>query len=113
MRERARDFSLTRSILNTTHPGANLIAVCLLLLAGMSVGQTRKRKMDDAAVLRARLVAAFDQDFDLVKDEFKTRSVARGGGIYWLARLKPKRTGCFCLQHTYHDRHENYSHIEQ
>jgi hypothetical protein len=93
------------------NPGANVIVVCLLLLfAGMSVGQTRKRKMLDAAVLRARLVAAFDQDFDLLKDEFKTR---RGGGIYWLAHLKPKRTGRFYLQHTYKDPHESYSHIEQ
>jgi len=62
------------------NPAANVMVVCLLLLlAGMSVGQTRKRKMVDAAVLRARLVAAFDQDFHLLKDEFKTR---RGGGIY-------------------------------
>src|SRR5437667_12529200 len=30
----------------------------------------------------------FGQDFDLLKDEFKTRSV--GGGTYWLAYLKPK-----------------------
>jgi hypothetical protein len=96
------------------NPRARVIAVCLLLLlAGMSVGQTRKRKMLDVAVLRARLVAAFDQDFDLLKDEFKTRSVGHGGGIYWLAHLKPGRTGRFYLQHTYHDPHENYSHIEQ
>src|SRR6266850_5895324 len=106
-----KDFSLSRSILRTMKPAANVIVVCLLLLlAGISVGQTRKRKMVDAAVLRARLVAAFDQDFELLKDEFKAR---RGGGIYWLAHLKPKRAGRFYLRHTYKDPHENYSHTEQ
>ena len=53
----------------------------------------------------------FGQDFDLLKDEFKTRSV--GGGTYWLPYLKPKRAGYFYLQHKYREHGGYYSHIEQ
>ena len=87
--------------------------LCFLLLTApfASVARSPEFQTPNAATLRSKFVEAFGKDFDLVKDEFKTQTP--GGGIYWLAHLKPKRTGRFYLQHTYKDPHENYSHIEQ
>ena len=88
------------------------ILCCLLLTAPCaSVARSPEFQTPNAATLRSKFVEALGKDFDLVKDEFKTQTP--GGGIYWLAHLKPKRTGRFYLQHTYKDPHENYSHIEQ
>src|SRR6267154_1014330 len=89
---------------------ANLIAVaCLLALACIATGQAPKPQRRDTAALRSRFEAAFGKDFDLVKDELKTRAVARGDGTYWLAFAKPKRTGYFYLQYRYHERFPVYS----
>lgn len=76
---------------------------CLFLLLASPVinAQSPKPRTADAASLRTGFVAAFGKDFDLVKDEMKTRSDERGGGTYWLAFVKPKRTGYFYLQYRY------------
>lgn len=78
---------LTLSLLST-------IAPWLMAQSGKPAG---------AATLRAKFVAAFGKDFDLVKDEMTTRAVARGGGTFWLAFVKPRRPGKFSLQYRYRE----------
>lgn len=73
----------------------------LLIVSQLITAQSSKSKPADAATLRTKFIAAFEKDFDLVKDEMKTRTVERGGGTYWLAFVKPKRTGHFYLQYRY------------
>ncbi|MGH3851684.1 MAG: hypothetical protein ACRDRT_18660, partial [Pseudonocardiaceae bacterium] len=86
----------TRSLINS---GLAFIT----LLTASSVLPAQSRKPPDAATLRTNFTAAFSKDFDLLKDEMKTRSVERGGGTYWLAFVKPKRTGYFYLQYRYQE----------
>jgi hypothetical protein len=98
---------------------ANIFAIralCIilpLLFVCSATGQKSKPKLPDEALLRAQFVNAFGSDFNLLKSEFKTRANARGGGLYWLAYLAPKRTGYFYLQHRYRDSDPLYSHVEQ
>lgn len=75
--------------------------IILLLASPLITAQSPKPRTPDSATLRTEFVAAFGKDFDLVKDEMKTRSVERGGGTYWLAFVKPKCTGYFYLQYRY------------
>jgi hypothetical protein len=63
----------------------------------------QSRKPAAAATLRTRFVAAVGKDFDLVKDEMKTRAVERGGGTFWLTFVKPKHIGVFSLQYRYRE----------
>jgi hypothetical protein len=72
-----------------------------LMLAPSLFAQSRKPAA--AATLRTRFVAAVGKDFDLVKDEMKTRAVERGGGTYWLAFVRPKHTGIFSVQYRYRE----------
>jgi hypothetical protein len=85
---------------------AKMTGELVLLLVAIAVNnpaQTRRTKQPDAATLRVKFVEAFGKDFDLVKDEMKTRSVASGGGTFWLASVKPKRTGYFFLLYSYRE----------
>jgi hypothetical protein len=75
----------------------------LLMLSPWIIAQSAKPKPQDANTLRTKFVAAFGKDFDLVKDQMTTRAVERGGGTYWLAFVKPKRTGHFYLQYRYQE----------
>jgi hypothetical protein len=74
------------------------IALLILMASQLISAQSSKSR---ATNLRSKFVAAFGKDFDLVKDEMTTRAVERGGGTYWLAFVKPKRTGYFALQYRY------------
>jgi hypothetical protein len=76
---------------------------CLLLLTASTLVAAQSRKPSDAATLRTKFVAAFEKEFDLIKDEMKIRAAERGGGTYWLAFVKPKRTGYFYLQYRYQE----------
>jgi hypothetical protein len=67
----------------------------------------------DIPHLRTRLTAAISSDFEVVKDELKTRSNESGGGTYWLAHLKPKRSGYFVLTYRYNYNDSHYSHVER
>ncbi|MGZ8845584.1 MAG: hypothetical protein ACXW3C_03890 [Pyrinomonadaceae bacterium] len=78
----------------------NFSLACIILLTA-SFLSAQSRKPPDAAILRTKFNAAFEKDFDLIKDEMKIRAVERGGGTYWLAFVKPKRTGYFYLQYRY------------
>jgi len=103
---RARTVGPNRSIITTM----KIISPCyfiLTLLSLLSMTAPRliaqSRKPSGAATLRARFVAAFGKDFDLVKEEMTTRAIERGGGTFWLAFVKPRRTGEFSLQYRYRE----------
>lgn len=81
----------------------NRASLILLILSQFINAQSSKSKPPDAATLRTKFVAAFGKDFDLVKDKMTTRAVERGGGLYWLAFVKPKRAGYFSLQYRYRE----------
>ena len=93
----------------------NLTAVVCLLLVVVSAAraQTPKPKHPNAVALRSKFVTAFRKDFDLVKDEFKTRTNDSSGELYWLAHAKPKRSGYFRLQYRYRYNDKLYSHVER
>jgi hypothetical protein len=63
--------------------------------------------------LRSRFAAAAGQDFEIVKDEFKSSPSSGGGGSYWLAYLKPKHAGSFSLTYSYNYNDPHYSHVER
>ena len=75
----------------------------LLIISQLITAQSSRSKPPDANTLRTKFVAAFGKDFDLVTDKMTTRAVERGGGTYWLAFVKPKRTGHFYLQYRYRE----------
>jgi hypothetical protein len=81
---------------------ATLLCVCLQLTSLAVLGQ-KTEKANYSSTLRARFTEAFNRDFDLVSDQLKPRAVERGGGSYWLAFVKPKRTGYFSLQYRYRE----------
>jgi hypothetical protein len=55
----------------------------------------------DTSELRRLFVEAFGEDFELVRDEVARRSTWHGGGQFWLAHAKPKRSGHFKLKYKY------------
>jgi hypothetical protein len=75
----------------------------LMLTSQTNPAQLRKLNPPDGAELRTKFVKAFGKDFELVKDEWKTRAVERGGGTFWLAFIKAKRAGDFYLQYRYRE----------
>jgi len=91
---------------------------CVLLLASifpLAAQKVAPRKPfdTDMATLRSRFTEAVGQDFEIVKDEIKQRSNARGGGRYWLVHLKPKHSGYFALTYRYDYSDSHYSHVER
>jgi hypothetical protein len=89
-----------------------LLAASLFVFFTSVTAQTRRSQFPDSASLRASFLAAFGQHFELIKDEFKTRSNESGGGAFWLAFSKPKRPGHFALQYRFKPKHQHYSHVE-
>jgi hypothetical protein len=89
------------------------VALLVGTAAPASAQQARLGKSVDLKRLRSDFVAAVGKDFELVKDEMKERSNARGGGTFWLAHLKPKRPGSFKLIYRYNYNDSLYSHVER
>jgi hypothetical protein len=55
----------------------------------------------DASQLRRAFVEAFGEDFEFVREESEGLSTWNGGGRFWLAHAKPKRSGHFKLKYKY------------
>lgn len=92
-----------------------LLSGALLFLATPTLpalAQRNKGTLPDASQLRVKFIQAFADNFELVQDEFRTRSNERGGGTYWLAFVKPKHPGYFSLQYRYKYSEPLYSHVE-
>src|SRR5437773_4940255 len=104
-RRAARTIRLDRSIATTMKiisPFQFILTPALLLMTAPLLF-AQSSKPPHTATLGAGFVAAFGADFDLVKDQMKTRAVERGGGTYWLAFVKPKHTGNFSLKYRYQE----------
>ncbi|MBX7169765.1 MAG: hypothetical protein K1X72_02335 [Pyrinomonadaceae bacterium] len=56
--------------------------------------------------LRKSLNEVIKEDFEWVKDYENKRSIARGGGTYWLVHLKPKRSGHYALKYSFRFTHK-------
>ena len=62
--------------------------------------------------LRKLFKEAVKQEFEIVRDMVDSRSIAKGGGIYWLVHVKPKRSGYFSLKYSFKFTHK-FSHPEE
>jgi hypothetical protein len=95
----------------------NLYAVLCVLLFGSIVPliaqQTSTRKDLAAEPLRAKLATAIGADFEIAKDELRSRSNASGGGTYWLVHVKAKHSGYFAFTYRYNYGDSHYSHVER
>src|SRR5687767_2969742 len=84
---------------------AAALSLCALVLSPLQnvAGQkkTSRPPARDTSELRRSFVEAFGEDFELVRDELARRSTWHGGGQFWLAHAKPKRTGHFKLKYKY------------
>lgn len=80
------------------------LSLCALALVPFqsSAGQKKSSpKARDTSELRRSFVEAFGEDFELVQDEVARRSTWNGGGQFWLAHVKAKRSGHFKLKYKY------------
>ena len=109
MNRRLEPLPIVSSIL----PGILLCASLFGSAFPAPAQRSRPGKSVDLQQLRSKFEAAVGKDFDVVKDELKGRSNARGGGTYWLAHLKPKHAGYFRLTYRYNYNGSHYSHVER
>ena len=95
------------------------LLLCLLCLNPIDTASAQKARENrpvtstDREELRRRFAASVGQDFEIVKDEFKSSPCSGGGGSYWLAYLKPKHAGSFSLTYRYNYNDPHYSHVER
>jgi hypothetical protein len=91
-----------------------VLAASLVVFFASATAQTRRRpQFSDSASLRATFLAAFGNDFELVKDEITSRSNENGGGTFWLAYVRPHGPGHFSLQYSFKRDDKHYSHEER
>jgi hypothetical protein len=101
----AKGLSMFRSAL--------FIVTLLGAISAPTAQKAGSRKTFDAGQLRDRFAEAVGKDFEIVKDEFKQRSNASGGGTYWLVHVKPKHSGYFKFTYRYNYNDSLYSHLER
>lgn len=90
----------------------NLLLVCSVMLVSapfIFAYQANRTELDQ---LRKLFIEAVGQDFELVKDVANKRTDPRGGETYWLAHVKPRRSGHYALTYTYKYTHK-FSHPEE
>lgn len=90
-----------------------LAAASLFILFASTAAQPRRSIVPDSASLRASFLAAFGNEFELVKDETAPRSNEQGGGMFWLAFVRPRGPGYFSLQYSFKRDDKHYSHEER
>jgi hypothetical protein len=90
-----------------------LVTAFLLVCFASTAAQRRRSTPPDSALLRASFLAAFGNDFELVKDGITPRTNERGGGMYWLAYVRARQPGYFTLQYSFKRDDKHYSHEER
>lgn len=90
-----------------------VVGLLLIALSALATAQTRRLRFSDSASLRASFLAAFGNDFELVKDAITSRSNEQGGGMFWLAYVRPHGPGHFSLQYSFKRDDKHYSHEER
>jgi len=106
-------YKLTQSkIIHGVFPALLLLALSFAPAFTVHAQKERpgKANLDQ---LKARLETAVGKDFEIVKGEWKGRSVESGGGTYWLAHLKPRHPGQFTLTYRYKYSDPHYTHVER
>jgi hypothetical protein len=73
------------------------IAAALALLAVASPKPESQAKVTDIDELKKNFVRTFGEDFDLLRDEVREKT----GAKYWLAVVRPKRSGTFIFRHKF------------
>jgi hypothetical protein len=66
-----------------------------------------------AATLRRAFNAGCAAELELVRAEMQRNDSEHTGGRYWLAHVRPKRTGSFQLKYKYRDNNPSYTHGER
>jgi hypothetical protein len=79
-------------------------------VAGQKQKEARKR---DASALRRAFEEACGKDFEIVKDELRSRTVKQGGDVYWLVYFKPKHSGEFAIKYRYDYDDPLYTYVER
>lgn len=77
---------------------------CLFFIAGFASAekiQAGRADQKDITNLRKLFEATTGNEFELVRDEVKGNDSSHTGGRYWLAHIKPKRSGFYSLRYTY------------
>lgn len=87
------------------HLEMQILLILLISLFQMTIlgRQTDKTNLTQ---LRKSLEEVVKEDFDWVNDFEKKRSIASGGGTYWLVHLKPKRSGHYALKYSFKFTHK-------
>ena len=88
-------------------------ASLLVFFASATAQKTRRSVPPDSASLRSSFLAAFGNDFELIKDGITPRTNEQGGGMYWLAYVKARQPGYFALQYSFKRDDKHYSHEER
>lgn len=80
-------------------------AIILLLAAATAESASNLPGFQDRTVdknsLRRAFIEEFGRDFKFIKGELKTHTVESENQSFWLAHIKPKRTGYFTLGYSY------------
>lgn len=94
-------------------PIVPVLGLLLITAPALALGQRQRSQVYDSASLRSNFLAAFGNDFELVKDEIRSRTNEQGGGTHWLAFVKPRGPGYFTLQYSFKRDDKHYSHEER
>lgn len=83
-------------------------AMCIIFIiaaAATAESASNRRAAQNRAVdkssLRRAFIDEFGKDFQFIKGEMKTHTVESEKQSFWLAHIKPKRTGYFTLAYSY------------
>ncbi len=80
--------------------GALVLCALVLAPAGQATGQKQAAQLDVSALRRA-FDAACAAEFELVRTELAHNNSQHTGARYWLAHVRPRRSGVFTVQYRY------------
>lgn len=80
--------------------GALMLCVLVLAPASQAIGQKQAKQLDVSALRRA-FDGACAAEFELVRSELARNDSQHTGARYWLAHVRPRRSGVFTVQYKY------------
>ena len=87
----------------------SLFSICLGVFCVLAFANTSNLAASDStdiARLRKDLQEVAAKDFEITKDYVSKRAAARGGETFWLAHLKPKKSGHYSLKYSFRYTHQ-------
>jgi hypothetical protein len=82
-------------------------------LAAEPASTTKQIPELDLKRLRKDFVEAYDSEFEILKTVAQRRSNYHGGQNFWLAYVKPRRTGVYTIKYRYNYNDALYSYVER